>query len=607
MTNNELNEFIKNYIENDKTHSAIMLTAPWGAGKSYYIKNELIPYLQENGDHICISVSLYGLKNSYEISKSIFIETRMKFLKKNSEKKALGILTAKTIIKGITSHFGVDLKASAEDLQELYESIDLSKKLIILEDIERTEIDIFDILGYVNSLVEQDEVKVLLVANEDELIKYESSDDSTSDDKKIAKLYDKTSNQEDKNFTDTTQQYLIKKEKTVGDTIRFVPNKEQAIKNILSSFKNETLDDLMKSEKGNNSIITNIVMISNELKCDNLRSVIYGCQKTVDLYKKFDQSFDNNFLKSLLFGNVAFSLKMKMNDDISWDSENSLYSYDLGTYDHPLLYASYEFIKYQNYDKDAFKNENRMFCEKIESQKKNKKIKELLNTIYYYHCHYESEVKTALDDLIEVLNKTNDIPLNEYGQLAHYLISIKYCIGYNDTIQTIHDIMLNKLNGIDDKVLEHQIMYHNGIKLENQEAERELGKWTSDMLSMLQKSYDNYLNFDYKPESINDLSTYCLAHKTEILYKHSFAKMLDIDKTIEMLKRSTPSQIDVFRGIFLDMYRFVNIKDYFAGDKKALEKLEIGLKGIINEAKDKVIILQLTYFDSHLLECISRL
>lgn len=34
----QLNNTIKNYLDNDKTNSAIMLTGEWGSGKSYYIK-----------------------------------------------------------------------------------------------------------------------------------------------------------------------------------------------------------------------------------------------------------------------------------------------------------------------------------------------------------------------------------------------------------------------------------------------------------------------------------------------------------------------------------------------------------------------------------------
>ena len=55
-------------------------------------------------------------------------------------------------------------------MKELYESVDFSGKLIILEDLERTNIGILKLLGYVNNLVEQDGVKVLLVANEEEII-----------------------------------------------------------------------------------------------------------------------------------------------------------------------------------------------------------------------------------------------------------------------------------------------------------------------------------------------------------------------------------------------------------------------------------------------------
>ena len=36
MTNDELSRYILHYVKEDRTHSAIMLTAGWGAGKSYY-------------------------------------------------------------------------------------------------------------------------------------------------------------------------------------------------------------------------------------------------------------------------------------------------------------------------------------------------------------------------------------------------------------------------------------------------------------------------------------------------------------------------------------------------------------------------------------------
>lgn len=160
MTNNELNQFILHYLVEDKTHSAIMLTGAWGTGKSYYIQNELVPFLKEEHEKECVTVSLYGIKSTAEISRSIYIELRAKTLSAKGEAAVAGKLIAKTIVRGVVSRFGIDFSKENDTMQELYESINLSNKLVILEDIERSQIEVIELLGYVNSLVEQDNVIV---------------------------------------------------------------------------------------------------------------------------------------------------------------------------------------------------------------------------------------------------------------------------------------------------------------------------------------------------------------------------------------------------------------------------------------------------------------
>ena len=73
-----------------------MLTAPWGSGKSYYIKNSLCPFLLEKElDYVV--VSLYGLKEIKEVSKNLYLEVRAKKLNGKSEKFAAGKIIGKTI------------------------------------------------------------------------------------------------------------------------------------------------------------------------------------------------------------------------------------------------------------------------------------------------------------------------------------------------------------------------------------------------------------------------------------------------------------------------------------------------------------------------------
>ena len=224
-----------------------MLTGAWGTGKSYYIKNNLIPFLSkpENGNHQSIVVSLYGLSSLSEISKAIYMEARLKKIRPESEAGKSTLLIAKTVIKGAASYFGIDLNAKAEDLQALYESIDLSGKLIIIEDVERTRIDIRDLLGYVNSLAEQDNVKVLLVTNEKEIIKYkpvekERQNESSSADW-FAELSNSTERSEEKEYSDSTKNYIETKEKSIGDTINFTGDLKNAIQEIILSFDNHIL------------------------------------------------------------------------------------------------------------------------------------------------------------------------------------------------------------------------------------------------------------------------------------------------------------------------------------------------------------------------------
>lgn len=181
MTADELNGYIMHYLEEDKTHTAIMLTGEWGSGKTYYVENVLVPFLQrekknripflkKGKENRCVVISLYGLEDLSDISKSIYMELRMKALDKDSEAVSTGKFIAKTVAKGIAGKLGLDVNMSEDDLKRIHSSIDLSDKLLVFEDLERSDIEISKLLGYVNNLVERDGVKVLLVANENEIL-----------------------------------------------------------------------------------------------------------------------------------------------------------------------------------------------------------------------------------------------------------------------------------------------------------------------------------------------------------------------------------------------------------------------------------------------------
>ena len=87
----DINEYIYNYIKSDKTNSAIMLTSEWGTGKTYYFNEILKKFLHKQNVN-CIYISLYGLKDLFEVSKNIYFEAKFKlFNKKTKAKKEIKI------------------------------------------------------------------------------------------------------------------------------------------------------------------------------------------------------------------------------------------------------------------------------------------------------------------------------------------------------------------------------------------------------------------------------------------------------------------------------------------------------------------------------------
>ena len=129
MTYDDMNSFILNYLKNDITGRAIMLTGEWGSGKSYYVKNTLKPFLEDNdnGKHKCVIVSLYGLSDTSEISKAIYMELRTIKKSFSSEAantaKAVGKIIGKTVFNGLVSKIGFDIGGiSDDDLKKIYEA-----------------------------------------------------------------------------------------------------------------------------------------------------------------------------------------------------------------------------------------------------------------------------------------------------------------------------------------------------------------------------------------------------------------------------------------------------------------------------------------------------
>ncbi len=601
MTIEECNLYIKNYLKNDKTKNAIMLTAPWGTGKSYYIKNNLIKFLEENKLSY-VMVSAYGISSIADLNKELFLE--IKFQKRNKQRKWLEICgktiatgavgIGKTLLKNVAK-IDIDFNLSEPNYKKLYDLINLKEKLIIFEDIERSSINIIEFLGYVNSLVEQDGVKVLLVANEQEFLKEENSESQQS-------IQGKT--EKEKTYTLQSKEYLRQKEKTISDTIIFGSDKKESLKNIIGLFFEKNLSEILTDDKN----IEDITNMMEKIESDNLRAVMFACQKTSNIIKEFCNGLDENFIKFLLCGIIAYSCRMKKGDDVNWKNNESSPA-NLGTATFPLYRVCYDYIKTQHLNKKQLEDAQKSYLNQKAAENAQNEFSRCFKVVRFFYNNTETEVSTAVSEIKNQLSKNSGIAITEYGMLANYLIAVKDYISNPAEVEDCKELMLKNVQGIKgSSALENDIMYHNGIELETEKQKEELATFKKDLLKAINSKNEETISMSNFAENIGDFISNVYSRKDEIIASGSFIGKINIEKFIEVLKKCDSQTIGEIRGLFRSIYAATNIGEFMFEDKTNLELLKAKLNELENvfDGYDKIQKKQIAWFVNNLEEILQK-
>lgn len=178
--NENVTTFLDRYIDDPDPRYAVLLDGEWGCGKSFFIK-EWIKRQKTDDDNILVPiyVSLFGLSKISQINEAINMEI-YPFLKSKYYRTAKTILSVvgKAVLKYDADFNGNGNKDATIDIQidpiaTLLKGEDEieGKRFLVLDDLERTNIDYKSLLGYINSFVERHNFKVVLVCNSKEISK----------------------------------------------------------------------------------------------------------------------------------------------------------------------------------------------------------------------------------------------------------------------------------------------------------------------------------------------------------------------------------------------------------------------------------------------------
>ncbi len=296
-------------------------------GKTHFWNHKIrkkIESIQLDGRrYTTIYMSLYGISNLEDISKKIFIETTQlmdKNLRRYMEANEQTTIPeyAKTGID-MANFFGVTQSGNKVDYAEFFSTDD---KVLCFDDLERANVDVIDILGYINNFVEHDHIKTIIICNEKELsTKLKSSNlemktfiatyllDKQNELNDVDKPIVEKIQKKIENVFDKANDYERIKEKLIGETFEYVPKFDYIINGILMRYENNT--ELIRFLRENTGFIISTFKRSGTKNLRILKHALNDFKKIYEMVKKSYPNTSNKVMQTMLIFTIAISFEIK--------------------------------------------------------------------------------------------------------------------------------------------------------------------------------------------------------------------------------------------------------------------------------------------------------
>lgn len=371
---NEMIEKVQEYIR-DKTYNyAIMIDGEWGCGKTYFIEKILKKKWEEEGQK-SIYLSLYGYSKIEEIINDIYIKNYLNLFGEKTSKLPTAITSI--FIDKIFSNAG---KRKAKIQKIFTEILPInSEKVIIFDDLERCLCPVHEILGFINELVEHRNIKVIIVANQDEIYKEER------------------------------EKYRNTREKVIGQIFYYRPDIKSIFTRLIEDkITEKTLKEIMLKKTDD---YVQSFMKGNHM---NIRTILFFLSK-VSIFYTYDKEFDNKHLDILVslcldccleYKSKQIASDNKMDKKPEENTKGNLY---LSSY---LLLTT--FIEKSIWDSTLYQEAKSEF---IRVQQKNDTT-EIINALASWFIKEDTEIIEIIEKL---LNNLNHFEIKDYPKIIYYL------------------------------------------------------------------------------------------------------------------------------------------------------------------------------------------
>ena len=629
LKENEIIDIVKEYVENKNTGYAIMIDGEWGSGKTYFVREKLEKKLKKLWEETkreikFIYVSSYGVKSTNELDSKIYEKIILEFLPEKFKSKyqdiERGLGSLYEIIKEFKKLPNIP-KNSIRNLIEILQKRNSKNYILIFDDIERCEMPITELLGYINEFVEHKSMKTIIIANEKEILKkkmYSNNelkylvaenkmldipieknriDDIFYKNNKLGKDEDKKINIEelDKRVEKIFGEDLLYsqiKEKLIGITIFYVPDLKSVLETIIDEeISNQKVKECIKTY--DNKLI-NIMQNKNHINIRTLKIALKIIEKIFNVMFEMDLSM---YEERIVHNCRTDILTYTMFECIEYKEGNSKESNktEIFTISEENNYMDvkngFSFI-------DDIIKKSYINCKKVKEVKtlymktKTEDVNDFedpINVLGYYWQMDDKDIERNYLLLKEKLRK-NLYQISSYPKIIFIIMKLND-IGFPEHyIEDIKKIMYDNLKNVDN-IETFNALEELNFSFNNQD---EIKKY-EEIINPI-KDYIEELTKNERKENINlkiekkagwgqNFSNYCMEKKNTFISRKEFFNLIDVENLLDCIKISKTKDISDFRRCIATIYNFKNIKEFY---EKDLTKLELFLERLQNIDKNQM-------------------
>ena len=616
MNDSQIIEETLRYLSDKSYNYSILIYGEWGCGKTFFVqhilKGHIVKNEKESGNLRKIKyISLYGCKSIQDIQENIvwgFVEEAQDNLYNktgtNGNTTRIGeniLLSSRKIGNAVLKKIAPDMNA----YEMASEWLTMKGYIFIFDDIERCDCPLNVVFGFINGLVEHEDTKVILVANQKEIsvnkmpVQKELQYFLALNDNfpwptkggNITGGYKSTDNRVNIEVLEERRRILFPKEdvdaeyrkireKLIGVTLHYQPDIKCIIKTMIESFN---VDEFLKE-----ALLDNIDTFYSVMKLNghyNLRTFQFFLSKVSYLYEKFkviniEEEYKQHLLYFLVEDCFRWSVQVKGDIPVPTDPWGKAY------YEARKKSAAIKmYVEAGEFDEDVFTEDLGKY---VESELKNKLPVDdpfnLLNQQYYFHTQ-----KWCEERLEEVKQKLQcgKYPLFIYTKLIILIVDLVE-IGFHDSyIIDIKNLMIKNITKMDSPVrLDNDVFF-----IEDQERKQKVKNIIDEInlviiaqdRQMKQKTIGEILSGE---KWIEELDKYTQSDNYKSSVDISVFSKADAGQWIRAITEASVKDIDLFRHWLFSYFPSNVIRENARIDLPIIKEIVDGIK--IEEESDLI-------------------